>query len=208
MQLKLMYFDFPFWRAEVSRLALHLGGIPFEDVRPNREAFMAMKRSGELPYGQLPVLDVDGVRIAQSVSIARFCGQVSGLYPKDHLVDQARVDELLDTCTQLTHILGSSMSIKDAEEKMRARQKLGAKVLPKWLGFLESRLNQNHSSDYFVGDHLSVADLAIWRILGWLTGGILDGIPTNLLEAHPHLKAHYDRIGDLEGVRSWMARYA
>ena len=53
MQLKLMYFDFPFWRAEVSRLALHLGGIPFEDVRPNREAFMAMKRSGRAPYGQL-----------------------------------------------------------------------------------------------------------------------------------------------------------
>ena len=117
MQLKLMYFDFPFWRAEVSRLALHLGGIPFDDIRPNREAFMAMKRSGELPYGQLPVLDVDGVRIAQSVAIARLCGQVSGLYPKDDLVDQARVDELLDTCTQLSNILGSSMSIKDAEEK-------------------------------------------------------------------------------------------
>jgi len=208
MQLKLMYFDFPFWRAEVSRLALHLGGIPFEDVRPNREAFMAMKRSGELPYGQLPVLDVDGVRIAQSVSIARFCGQVSGLYPKDNLVDQARVDELLDTCTQLTHILGSSMSIKDADEKLRARQKLGTKVLPKWLGYLENRLNQNHTSDYFVGDQLSVADLAIWRILGWLTGGILDGIPTDLLDAHPQLSAHYKRIDQLEGVRTWMARYA
>ena len=208
MQLKLMYFDFPFWRAEVSRLALHLGGIPFEDVRPNREAFMAMKRSGELPYGQLPVLDVDGVRLAQSVSIARFCGQVSGLYPKDNLVDQARVDELLDTCTQLTHILGSSMSIKDADEKLRARQKLGTKVLPKWLGYLENRLNQNHTSDYFVGDQLSVADLAIWRILGWLTGGILDGIPTDLLDAHPQLSAHYKRIDQLEGVRTWMARYA
>ena len=208
MQLKLMYFDFPFWRAEVSRLALHLGGVPFEDVRPNRESFMAMKHSGELPYGQLPVLDVDGVRIAQSVSIARFCGQVSGLYPKDNLVDQARVDELLDTCTQLTNILGSSMSIKDAEEKLLARQKLGTKVLPKWLGFLENRINANPTSDYFVGDQLSVADLAIRRILGWLTGGILDGIPTNLLEAHPQLKAHYHQIGDLEGVRSWMARYA
>ena len=35
MHLKLIYFDFPFWRAEVSRLALHLGGVPFEDVRPD-----------------------------------------------------------------------------------------------------------------------------------------------------------------------------
>ena len=208
MELRLIYFDFPFWRAEVSRLALHLSGIPFEDIRPSRAEFMAMKNSGELPYGQLPVLDVDGVRIAQSVAIARLCGQVSGLYPKDDLLDQARVDELLDTCTQLSNILGSSMSIKDTEEKMRARHKLGTKVLPKWLGFIEKRLNANPTSDYFVGDQLSVADLAIWRILGWLTGGILDGIPTNLLEAHPQLKSHYQRIDQLEGVRSWMARYA
>ena len=85
MELRLIYFDFPFWRAEVSRLALHLSGIPFEDIRPSRAEFMAMKNSGELPYGQLPVLDVDGVRIAQSVAIARLCGQVSGLYPKDDL---------------------------------------------------------------------------------------------------------------------------
>ena len=99
------------------------------------------------------------------------------------------------------------MSIKDADEKMRARRKLGTKVLPKWLGFLDNRLNQNQTSKYFVGDQLSVADLAIWRVLGWLTGGILDGIPSDLLDAHPQLSAHYKRIDQLEGVRTWMTRY-
>ena len=77
--IRLTYFDFPFWRAEASRITLTTGGIAFEDIRPNRSEFMAMKSSGELPYGQLPVLDVDGERIAQSVAIARFCGIVSGL---------------------------------------------------------------------------------------------------------------------------------
>ena len=27
--IKLRYFDFPFWRAEVSRLALHLGNVSY-----------------------------------------------------------------------------------------------------------------------------------------------------------------------------------
>ena len=208
MHLKLIYFDVPFWRAEVSRLALHLGGIAFEDQRPNRQEFMAMKSSGQLPYGQLPVLEVDGAPIAQSVAIARFCGQVSGLYPKDDLVAQARVDELLDTCTQLTSILGPSLSIKDPDEKLRIRQKLGTKVLPKWLGFLEQRLHEQGEPVYFVANHLSVADLAVWRILGWIISGKLDGLPTNLLDAHPQLHAHYQRIDNLEGIRSWMKRYA
>ena len=27
--IKIYYFDFPFWRAEVSRLALHLGNVSY-----------------------------------------------------------------------------------------------------------------------------------------------------------------------------------
>ena len=33
MKLKLIYGNMPFWRAEVSRLALYLGGIEFDDER-------------------------------------------------------------------------------------------------------------------------------------------------------------------------------
>ena len=97
------------------------------------------------------------------------------------------------------------MSIKDAEEKMRARQELGAKVL-QMVGVFRKSNQRKPCFRLFRWRPTQRCDLAIWRILGWLTGGILD--TTNLLEAHPQLKAHYHQIGDLEGVRSWMARYA
>ena len=32
MELKIIYFDFPFWRAEVARIPLFLADIKFEDV--------------------------------------------------------------------------------------------------------------------------------------------------------------------------------
>ena len=39
----------------------------FEDVRIDRETFDAMKAGGDLPYGQVPALDVgNGTLIAQS----------------------------------------------------------------------------------------------------------------------------------------------
>ena len=67
--IKHYYFDFPFWRAEVSRLSLILGNVPFEDVRI--KSLDEFKASGKAPFGQAPVLEVDGKLIAQTGAIAR-----------------------------------------------------------------------------------------------------------------------------------------
>ena len=44
MELRLIYPDIPFWRAETSRLALFIGGIEFEDLRPSREEIVMYKQ--------------------------------------------------------------------------------------------------------------------------------------------------------------------
>ena len=74
MKIVLYYFDFPFWRAEVARLALHLGKLngfdcDFEDHRiKDRKEWL---KEGKAPYGQVPVMEVDGKIIAQTGAIAR-----------------------------------------------------------------------------------------------------------------------------------------
>ena len=206
MHLQLHYFDFPFWRAETSRLALHLGGIPFDDVRVDRAHFMELKASGELPYGQLPVLDIDGVRLAQSGAISRFCGKLSGLYPEDAL-EAAQVDELLDLASQMTESISPTVREKDPEKRQAMRRELGATKLPTWLAALEKRVDSGDGSPYLVGDQLSVADLAIWRLLGWLTGGILDGIPTHLLAPCPTLQSHQSMLNTHTEIAAWMAAH-
>ena len=79
--------------AEPARLALVLGGIPFEDVRHNREEMLKMRADGELPYGQLPIMTVDGKMLAQSGAIANWCAKLAGLVPKDSFV-AAKVEEV------------------------------------------------------------------------------------------------------------------
>jgi hypothetical protein len=51
-KLKLVYFNIKA-RAEPTRLALHIAGIPFEDVRIEHDAWPAMKAA--MPFGQIPV---------------------------------------------------------------------------------------------------------------------------------------------------------
>ncbi len=205
MEIAFTYFNFPFWRAEASRLALYLGDIPFKDIRPNREEFMALKASGTLPYGQLPVLDVDGIRYAQSVAIARFCGQLAGLYPTDDRLAALRVDELLDAITELNYRVYPTMLEKDQDTKLAMRQALSRDVIPQWLKHVEARLLKNQVHTYCVGTQLTVADLAMWRAVEWLSSGILDGVPTHLVDSHPSLKAHAEGIASHPKIKVWMA---
>jgi glutathione S-transferase len=80
-QLKLTYFDFHGGRAEPARLALHIGGIAFEDHRFAFPEFAEIRKS--TPFGQVPTLHVDGVQICQSDAITRYVGKLAGLYPAD-----------------------------------------------------------------------------------------------------------------------------
>ena len=53
MQLKFIYTNMPFWRAEVGRITLFIGDVEFEDLRIDREEFLRAKESGKLDDGKL-----------------------------------------------------------------------------------------------------------------------------------------------------------
>ncbi|MGB0638347.1 MAG: glutathione S-transferase family protein [Myxococcota bacterium] len=203
MNITLMYPKFPFWRAEVSRLALHLGGIEFENRHPTREEFRAAKEDGSLPFGQMPVMIVDGQTIAQTGAIARFCGKLSGMYPTNDPLAAAKIDQLIDAATDITNQVGLTMREKDDEKKMAARTVLANETLPTWFGYLEA-LAPEEGSEFYVGDTMTIADLAIWRLLGWLTGGILDGVPPTVTDGFPKLQAHAKRLASNPKIQSWM----
>ena len=99
---KLYYFDFP-GKAGGLRLAAAHGGLEIEDHRfKDRDELTAMKESGELPYGQVPALKVEGKILGQSSAIMRFIGKQTGLYPTD-AVKAALVDSIMDQVQPSTH---------------------------------------------------------------------------------------------------------
>ena len=206
MKLKLIYPDVPFWRAEMSRMALFIGGIEFEDLRPSREEIAKMRTEGIFPFGQFPVLHVDGKTIAQTGAIARFCGKLSGLYPTENDFYAAKVDEVIDLATDITGKIRPALIEKEPEKKMEMRRELSETVLPHWLGFMETLLEDNGKTGYFVEDSLTVADLAAWRLCNWISGGVVDGIPENILDAFLLLNAHQNHISNLPKIAEWLEK--
>ena len=212
MKITLYYFKIPFWRAEVTRLSLFIADIPFNDYRIEGGEYDEFKKTGKLPNGkiapfkQLPVLDVDGKIFAQTGAIARYCGKLSGLYPKDDDYKSALIDQIIEAAQDINFLVTLSGRDKDPEKKKIARNILAIKHLPKWFQYLENLNSQNDQSVYFVGKDLTIADLAIWRLLGWLTSGLLDGVPMNILESYERLKKLREEIYNHPKVNEWMMK--
>jgi glutathione S-transferase len=92
MQLKLYYFDVRNL-AEMTRLVLHYADIPFEDIRVSMEEWPSLKP--KMPFGKMPVLEIDGKFLGESCTIARFLARKNGLAGKTEW-QQAKVDELMN----------------------------------------------------------------------------------------------------------------
>jgi len=210
MKLTFIYFDFPFWRAEVGRIALYFDSIDFEDLRITGEEFLGVKKHGHLddgttiPFHQFPCLMIDGVPISQNGGISRFCGKLSGLYPINDDLLAARIDQYLDLATDITFLISASGNEEDDQQRRANRQELSKGELPRKLKMLEKSIAQNN--EWIVGSDISIADIAIWRLMGWLSSGMLDGIPTDLLKYFPKIRRVCIAVDAHKKVQEWIEK--
>ena len=170
--------------AETARLALVLGGIAFEDVRHKRPAMIEMRDSGELPYGQLPIMYVDGKKLSQSVAIGQWCAKQAGLVPKDDF-EAATVDSIVQFILQdvRERVIRPSMSDElDAAKKAAMRKECHEKLLPAKFAMLEKQVGDK---GFLVGDKVTMADLHFYVLANWIGMGVLDGITGEVRPASP-----------------------
>ncbi|HRP26270.1 glutathione S-transferase [Thauera sp.] len=198
-KLKITYFDFSGGRAEPARLALHIGGIAFEDNRFAPGEFAEVRKT--TPLGQVPTLHVNDVQVTQSDAITRYAGKLAGLYPEDHL--QALLcDEVMGALEDINiRIVATFGMTGDALKD--AREALAAEVLPRYLRWLQHQL-EAHGGEFFADHRLTIADLKAFVILRWLGSGKLDHIPADLVETvAPKLAAFVDRIAGIPAIAQY-----
>jgi len=194
--IKLTYFDFSDGRGEPARLALHLGGIEFEDFRFPINEFSVVRDT--TPLKQVPTLTVDGKQITQSNAINRYVGKLAGLYPDDNM--QALLcDEIMEALEDVTQKLVVTFSLSGEEQK-NARQALVDGPLTQYLHWIEARL-QEQGGEFFVENRLTMADLKVLVWIRSLNSGHLDHIPTTLVEqVAPKLQQHHNRLIDIPAI--------
>ncbi|XP_064795165.1 hematopoietic prostaglandin D synthase-like isoform X2 [Oncorhynchus masou masou] len=94
---KLTYFNMR-GRAELPRYIFAYAGIAFEDRRVEWRDWPSIKKR------KLPVLEVNGLPLTQSLAIARFLAKEAGLVGNSRLAE-AQADALVDTLNDFTLLI-------------------------------------------------------------------------------------------------------
>jgi glutathione S-transferase len=202
-KLKLSYFDFHGGRGEPARLALAIGGIPFEDDRIGADW---QKRKGGTPFGSLPVLEVDGKPLAQSNTVNRYVGKLANLYPSDPW-QAALCDETMDATEDIGSQISATLFIADEEQKKAKRKALADGPISFFLERLQRNLLER-GGEYFADRRLTVADLKVFVWVRHLRSGKLDHVPTDLVDRiAPKLVEHQKRVESQPRVREYYAKH-
>ncbi|CAF3738571.1 unnamed protein product, partial [Rotaria sordida] len=90
-------------RGEVSRLILTAARQKFEGIRYPENEWPSHK--SEMSLGQMRVLEIDDVKLPQSMTIARFLAHQFHLAGKNNL-EQAKIEAVADTTTDLLNKFG------------------------------------------------------------------------------------------------------
>merc|ERR1712012_266326 len=187
-KIKLTYFNLRA-RAEPCRLLLAYGGIKYEDERippPWDPSSTWSTLKPTTPFGQLPVLNWDGVEICQSMAAAGFIAREVGLAGNSSL-EQAQVDEVVDVIQDLINAWVKLYFAKD-----EAGLKNFADVaLQTALGQLEKKLTAR-GGQYFVGNNLTWADLHVCMY-------VTDAVDKAVL---PKLANLAERVGNVPNIKA------
>lgn len=179
-----------------------INGKEFEDKRLTFDEWRAngdLKAS--LPFGQLPVLQLDGKYIAQSAAIDHYVAKVTGMLPDDPF-EAALADQAYFFCEDCWQTLAPTMRIQDADEKVKAREALVTGGLGDKLKLL-SKLLEARPGKFLTGDKLTHADIAVFCQMSTLQSGWLDGIPADILDSYPVIKEFRNSIASLPDVAAF-----
>jgi glutathione S-transferase len=198
---KLTYFDAPVSRGEECRLALHLAGVDFEDVRIKRADWPALKP--QTPFGSMPLFELPGRPVlAQSNAILTYIGRSYGLHPTD-LFEAALHEAMMNFVEDLRHQVTPTLRIEDPVEKKKAREALATSFLPTWGARAEKRIDH---APFFGGENINVVDLKLYTAVRWFKSGTVDHVPATVFDDFPKLNRIHDAVRDHPGVKAWYAK--
>jgi len=188
---KITYFNAR-GRAEVARQILAYADVKFEDNRITREQWGALKPT--MPFGQVPILEVDGKILSQSQAINRYLARQFGLAGSNDW-EAAKIDELNDGLVDVMGNIRPWFMEQDPEKKKQIWAKLETDHFEPMLVCYDKFLAQN-GTGHFVGNKMSWFDIGFAEIIsGWqqMSPTMVTKFPklvdfANKIRSHPNLK--------------------
>ena len=150
-----------------------------------------------MPFGVLPVLEVDGKKLGGSMNIARYLAETYGL-AGENAFENAEIASIVDTATDMNKELSKFWFGPDAKSGAY-QKKLRDEIVPSKLKLFEKRCSTNESGWQF-GGKLTWADFGIYLSLDW----VLKTVGEDFLKDYPGLKKLRASVEAQPKIAEWI----
>ena len=203
---ELIYFNSPGY-AEPTRFCLEISELPWKNTTVDWEGYQALKQSGELPWGFLPVLKTPQGTIAESNALMRYAAAVAGLEPEDLFV-RGKVDEIIELIQGWRTDFTPTFRIEDLDERIAARKALFVEGTKLDLGLkdLESLFNKSTTGWLADTEDMTLADVKAFLNIFMMFSGQFDGIDAAMAQSYPSLLKYHDKVANDPRVKAYYDR--
>ncbi|XP_011498494.1 PREDICTED: glutathione S-transferase-like [Ceratosolen solmsi marchali] len=182
--------------AEPIRFLFSYAEIDFIDDRFDRNDWPTIKPT--TPFGQVPVLEVDGKKICQSNAICRYLAKKCGLAGKNDW-EELEIDATVDTI----HDLRAKIAAYHYENNGTAKAEkleIAKELVPFYVERLDEQAKKN--GGYLVGGRLTWADIVLVSLLDYL-----NYMATyDIIEKAENLKTIRDNVLAEPKIKMWIEK--
>ncbi|XP_026581119.1 glutathione S-transferase-like, partial [Pseudonaja textilis] len=184
-------------RMETIRWMLSAAGIEFEEQYiDSKAALEKLKNDGWLLFQQVPMVEIDGMKLVQTRAILNYIAGKYNLYGKD-LKERALIDMYCEGTVDLNEGI-MMLPFKPADTKEKELQAILEKVSTRYFPVYEKVL-KDHGQDFLVGKQLSRADVQLLESIL-----MVEELKADILSTFPLLKAFKGRISNIPTIKKFL----
>ncbi|XP_028905600.1 glutathione S-transferase-like [Ornithorhynchus anatinus] len=193
---KLYYFNGR-GRMETIRWLLAAAGVEYEEkLFETREEFENLVKGGTLMYQQVPMVEIDGMKLVQTRAILSYIAAKYKLYGKD-LKERALIDMYVEGMRDLSDMIMFFPLSLPAEKEMNLAYIL-ERATTRFFPAYEKAL-RTHRQDFLVGNQLSWADVQLLEVIL-----MTEELKPNILSEFPLLRGFQTRISNIPTIKKFL----
>uniref|UniRef100_A0A803VRK4 Glutathione S-transferase n=1 Tax=Ficedula albicollis TaxID=59894 RepID=A0A803VRK4_FICAL len=193
---KLHYFNGR-GRMEPIRWLLAAAGVEFDECFiEKKEDLTKLQNDGSLLFQQVPMVEIDGMKLVQTRAIMNYIATKYNLCGKD-LKERALIDMYVEGTTDLMGMI-MYLPFQPADTKEKNLALIIERATTRYFPVYEKAL-KDHGQDYLVGNKLSWADVHLLEAIL-----MAEECKPDVLSAFPLLQAFKGRISNIPTIKKFL----